>query len=1035
VTPSGLVTTLAGSGINLFADGLGGGAGFGLLTALALEPAPTPGAPSQLLYALDSGTFRIRAIALPSGAVTTLAGSATSGAANGLGTQAQFSGALGGAVSDGRGTLYLSDANRIRTLALATGAVEAFAGSGAPAPHLHSGPAASANLGAPAGLALVGEARTLVLAEASGHRVRRITCASTSPSPTPSSSASAGASASAPPAPSASAPPAPPSPTPPAACIATTLAGRPGVQGYADGQGAGALLSAPSALAGDALGSLYFTERGAGNCRVRRMDAEGTIVSFVGSGTCAYADGLGAAASFSVPEALAMDAPRGLLYVADTGNCRIRAVTPAGAVSTLAGSFCGYLDAPGTSAYFASPGGLAYSEALRGLLVGDTGNNRLRFVSLPSLPAPVSTLAGAAAGYADGVGTAALFSQPRGIALDPAGSGAYIAEAHRLRHLTLHCRTGGGSGTCASSTLAGSGAPTWQDGAGAFAALSSPAQLWARPDGGGLVVADAGNSRLRSLAGGQLGTLAGGGSAAWADGAGSSALFSGAAGVAGAAGDASGALFIADTFNHVIRRLLCPGASPSATPSPSASPGASASASASPTPSPSPSPSPTPAPACLLTPLAGSASATPGYTEGVGLGALFSFPSALALDGSGGGLLVLDRNNCRLRRVSLGGVTSLLAGGAFCSFANGLGAAAYFSSPRGLAVDAAGNAVVADTLNHRIRRVSPLGYVVTLAGGSLGFVDGPAAVAQFSSPSGVAMDSFNTIFVADTGNNRIRRITGSGATVTTLAGSGLATPYLEGIGLGATFNAPSTIACSADGRTVYVGDATLRVRAVSSPGGATALLAGSGFSAYADGAGTMASFAGILSLALRGGNGSASELLIGDLLHLRALALDGSSSGGVGGGGGSAVSTLAGTGQSTPNPGAATLPAASAALNQPWGLAVDAASGSIYLGTAYHMVSSLSCPAPSATPSPSAGASASASRTPAFTPSATATPASACTLDTFLGSLSNFVGSLDAVGTAATVALPSALARDVLGSDAGVYFADTATIGFGALAR
>jgi hypothetical protein len=162
-------------------------------------------------------------------------------------------------------------------------------------------------------------------------------------------------------------------------------------------------------------------------------------------------------------------------------------------------------------------------------------------------------------------------------------------------------------------------------------------------------------------------------------------------------------------------------------------------------------------PGGVVTTLAGLAESS-GSADGTGSAAQFFSPTGVAAD-SAGNVYVADRNNCTIRKVTPGGVVTTLAGLAeVLGSANGTGSAARLRYPEGVAVDSAGNVYVADTYNHTIRKVTPGGVVTTLAGlaGSLGSTDGMGSAARFSGPSGVAVDSAGNVFVADSGNNTIR---------------------------------------------------------------------------------------------------------------------------------------------------------------------------------------------------------------------------------------------------------------------------------------
>jgi sugar lactone lactonase YvrE len=200
--------------------------------------------------------------------------------------------------------------------------------------------------------------------------------------------------------------------------------------------------------------------------------------------------------------------------------------------------------------------------------------------------------------------------------------------------------------------------------------------------------------------------------------------------------------------------------------------------------------------------LAGDGS--PGWRDGAAAAASFGEPYGVAV-GAEGSVYVADAGESnRIRRLTPQGEVLTLAGGGE-GFADGAGGAAAFSTPSGLALDAAGNLYVADTGNNRVRRVTPAGAVTTLAGGGgAGFRDGPAAEAQFDAPVGVAVAGDGRVFVADTYNDRVRVITGDGQ-VRTLAGLG--TPgHADGGALDAAlFDTPCGLAVAADG-AVYVAD-------------------------------------------------------------------------------------------------------------------------------------------------------------------------------------------------------------------------------------
>jgi sugar lactone lactonase YvrE len=314
------------------------------------------------------------------------------------------------------------------------------------------------------------------------------------------------------------------------------------------------------------------------------------------------------------------------------------------------------------------------------------------------------------------------------------------------------------------ATLAGSGNPSFADGTGAVASFNAPQGVATDP-AGNVYVGDTGNDRVRKITSGVVTTLAGSGGAGFADGTGGGAQFLGPQGVAT---DASGTVYVADEFNDRIRKITSVG---------------------------------------VVMTLAGNSSS--GFTDALGPSARFFYPFGVALDGAGN-VYVADSQNCRIRKVAPAGGVTTAAGSGVCGFADGAATVARFSYPTGVAVDAPGNVYVADMQNHRIRKVSPAGDVTTLAGGADGYADGVGAGALFSHPASVAVDGAGNVYVADSSNHRIRQVTLLGV-VTTIAGSGVA-GFGDGPGALARFNDPIGIALGSAGEIYLADSANNRVR-------------------------------------------------------------------------------------------------------------------------------------------------------------------------------------------------------------------------------
>src|SRR5258706_136928 len=231
-----------------------------------------------------------------------------------------------------------------------------------------------------------------------------------------------------------------------------------------------------------------------------------------------------------------------------------------------------------------------------------------------------------------------------------------------------------------------------------------------------------------------------------------------------------------------------------------------------------------------------------GNVDGDGAAASFNYPKGVASD-SAGNIYVGDRENHTIRKVPPAGAVSTFAGrpGIFGS-ADGAGAAARFNLPEGVATDSADNVYVADEGNNTIRKITPAGVVTTLAGraGFSGGDDGIGAAARFDFPRGVATDNAGNGYVADMFSNTIRKVT-PGGVVSTLAGTAGGVGSADGAGAASSFNYASSVATDS-ASNVYVSDGNHSIRKVT-PAGVVSTLAGtSGVSGSTDAAGAAASF-------------------------------------------------------------------------------------------------------------------------------------------------------------------------------------------------
>ncbi|MGO9094120.1 MAG: hypothetical protein ACLQGV_02765 [Bryobacteraceae bacterium] len=547
-------------------------------------------------------------------------------------------------------------------------------------------------------------------------------------------------------------------------------------------------------VATDAAGSAYFI---ASNC-VFKVDASGVLTRVAGSSTgWGYSGDGGPAtnAQLSNPAGVAVDGS-GNLYIADTYNSVIRKVAAAtGIITTVAGN--------GTYG-FSGDGGQAASAELSepaAVAVDGSGNiyiadnyQRIRKVAAPT--GIITTVAGNGSGGYSGDGgpaTSAQLSGPTGVAVDAAGN-IYIADYwnQRIRKVTV--------ATGIITTAAGNGTQGYSgDGGPATSAQLNYPWGVSVDAGGDLYISDQYNGRIRKVAAtGTITTVAGGGGAYPGDGglATSASLSS----PLGAAMDGSGNLYIADDGNCRIRRVA--------------------------------------AATGIITTAAGNGGNFSG-DGGPATSAQLWMPFGMAVDGSGN-LYIPDLYNRRVRKVAAAtGIITTVAGNGSYGYSGDGGPAtsAQLSAVYSVAVDGAGNLYIGDNDNQRIRKVAAAtGIITTVAGyGTQGYWgdQGPATSALLSDPDGVAVDASGNLYIAEWGNSVIRKVTAATGIITTVAGTGTSGYWGDGgPATSAMLNNPEQVAVDGSGN-IYIADSgNCRVRKVAAATGIITTVAGNGTCGY-----------------------------------------------------------------------------------------------------------------------------------------------------------------------------------------------------------
>ena len=713
---AGMITTVAGAGY-IGSSGDGGpatAATFTLPRDVAVDGAGN-------FYFADYNYNRIRKVD-SAGIITTVAGTGFYGYSGdgGAATGAQINGPVGLAV-DSQGNLYIADSSNHRIRKVNTGGIiTTVAGTGFAGYSGDGGAATSAKLHYPTYIAVDGVGN-LYITDTSNYRVRKVDVNGK----------------------------------------ITTVVGN-GISGYSGDGGAAtnAQLSIPQGIAVDGAGNIYISDQN--NHRIRKVDKYGFITTVAGTGAAGFSGDGGAAsnAQLNKPNDVAVDYI-GNLYIADLSNHRIRKIDKNGVITTVAGTGNGGYSGDGgaaVSAQLNQPTGLAV-YGLNDLYIADYNNHRIRLVNLGI---PLSPSISPYGGNYNSLKTVTIGNIAYGNTayytlngtMPTQQSQAYSAPFTLDKSATLTVAvynpiTGLWStpavtifsikpGIGIITTVAGSGIAGFSgDGEVATnAQLKNPAGL-AVDRVGNIYIADNQNHRLRRVdSNNVISTVAGNGIGGYS-GDGGAAINAQLNNPSGIGVDSWGNIYIADKYNHRIRKINTSG---------------------------------------IITTVAGTGVAGYSGDEGAATSAQLYNPSDVAIDGSGN-IFIADEYNQRIRKINTNGIITTVVGTGSTGYSGDGGSASnaqlYF--PSGVAVDGVGNLYIADSYNNRIRMVDTSGKIKTVAGtGTAGYSgDGEAAInAQLNYPQRVTVDRAGNIYIADSNNSRVRKVDTSGI-ITTVAGIGI----------------------------------------------------------------------------------------------------------------------------------------------------------------------------------------------------------------------------------------------------------------------
>jgi len=566
-----------------------------------------------------------------------------------------------------------------------------------------------------------------------------------------------------------------------------------GGPGKADGPAATARWTQPSVALSDGAGILYLADA---TNTIRKIDLTSNAVSTVAglAGASGNVDGIALDTRFDSPGGLALDKANGILYVSDTRSLVVRKIDLATkAVLTIAGAAytTGSADGIGGAARFKTPSGLVLMGTA--LYVCDSGNNAIRKIDLSTNT--VTTLPLSGIGY------------PQAMVGD-GGDHLYLLASHQIQLITLSAAS---VATFAGGMVGSADGPlstaSFADGLGGLTL-----------DGTKMYVSDTSNGTIRQidLSTSLVSTVAGSaGTVGYADGSGASARFNNPYGIA----SYSGTLYVADALNHVIRTVV-------------------------------------PSFGTVAT-YSGSVG-HPGVVDGVALQARLSTPGGIAID-SNGDLLISDTGNCTVRRLvkSSGQVQTDVGTPGTCAYAiPGEGNSSFLAEPRGMAAVGA-DVYFSDTQANLVRRLLSTKEANATVGTATyivppGSADGVGTAARVYHPHGLATDGAGHLFIADTDNQIIRQVRLSDLTVSTVAGAAGLGGAADGVGATARFARPWGIAADSAGNLYVADSGNQSIRKVVIATREVSTIAGNGMVGSADGVGTAARFYLPEALALDG---------------------------------------------------------------------------------------------------------------------------------------------------------------------------------------